>query len=84
MQIMLSWTAWAQLVILSIVQGFSANVSPAVLQVNELQSAVMKIGENLQKAAGGSDDGSASGSGAAGGGADGGTTYDAEAKEDKK
>jgi hypothetical protein len=56
----------------------------SVLQVNELQSAVMKIGENLQKAAGGSGDGSASGTGAAGSGAEGATTYDAEAKEDKK
>lgn len=56
-----------------------------VLQVNELQSAVMKIGESMQKAGGDSNsgEGSASGSEAAGG-AEGGTTYDAEAKEDKK
>lgn len=54
-----------------------------VLQVNELQSAVMKIGESMQKAGGDSGEGSAAGSGAAGG-AEGGTTYDAEAKEDKK
>lgn len=53
-----------------------------VPQVNELQSAVMKIGENLQKAAGGSE-GGASDAGA-GGSAEGGTTYDAEAKEEKK
>ena len=50
------------------------------LQVGELQSAVMKIGENLSK-----DGGDAGGdaAGGAGGGAEG-TTYDAEAKEEKK
>lgn len=53
-------------------------------QVNELQSAVMKIGENLQKAAGGSEGGDASGGAGASGSAEAGTTYDAEAKEDKK
>lgn len=60
-------------------------MSAPLAQVNELQSAVMKIGENLQKAAGGSE-GGASDSGAAGGagGEAGGTTYDAEAKEEKK
>jgi len=51
-------------------------------QVNELQSAVMKIGENLSK--GGGEGGDAAGGAADGSAAEGGTTYDAEAKEEPK
>jgi chaperone protein DnaK len=50
-------------------------------KVNELQQAVMKIGENLSKAAGSEGGGS---EGGAASGAESGTTYDAEAKEEPK
>lgn len=53
-------------------------------QVNELQSAVMKIGENLSKAGGGGEGGDAAGGATDGSAAEGGATYDAEAKEEPK